>query len=175
MQTRKNGKIAGTSMEVRKRIMHFLARSQEAFAPIQMAMQSLTLTLVAYDFVAWRGIHPYIAIPAIFLLTLSLILGWGYIFVEKLGLFRAKKAGMVSMDPVQVYAFNPFQEMMLVHWHIPLMESSVKVGESMGLDMHQERDALERVKNWASEGFIPRKDFPEHLLKFYRGTEGHRL
>lgn len=162
-------------MEIRRRVMGFLARTQEAYLPVAMAMQGLTLTLVAYDFVAWRNIHPYIAVPAGFVLMMSLMLLWGYIFVDKLGLYRAKRTTMTVMDPAQVYAFLPKETALFRHNFLQMHRMQIKIAKQMGLDVGTEESNVEQMERWLTLGYIPREEFPEELAHYYAAREGHRI
>ncbi|MGB1586993.1 MAG: hypothetical protein ACPHID_08140 [Thermoplasmatota archaeon] len=161
-------------MKTRKRLMRMLAHTQEAGAPIQILMQAMTLTLVAFGYIAWRGFNTYYGIALLFVLILGAILAWGYLYVEVLGLFRAKRASVATMDPVQVYAMTPYQEMMIRTVTLPNLRNNRAIAAHLGLDTTEIDASIANVEAWQANGFIPKDQFPPELLHHYK-TEGHRL
>ena len=161
-------------MQGRKRVMRMLAHTQEAGAPIQILMQAMTLALVAFGYIAWRGIDPYVGIAVLFVLILAGILSWGYLYVEVLGLFRAKRSSVATMDPVQVYAMTPYQEMMIRTVTLPNLRNNRAIAPQLGIDTSEIDESIRRVEAWQENGFIPKEQFPPELAHHYK-TEGHRL
>lgn len=162
-------------MNLRKRVMGVLARTQEGATVVALLMQSMTLTLVAFEYIRWRGFNTYLGILILFSLIVTGIMVWGYIYVEVFGLFKAKKSTVVKMDPVHIYALTPYQEMMLRTANLPQLRHFLAQAQAQGLPTEDLQESITRIERWVEKGFIPRADYPDHLRELYYPREGHRI
>jgi len=147
-----------------------------------MILLAVNLSLTVFPYVQHRfpklvfGLIPseYIGIPIVFIIIVFLILLGAHFYVRKLEMYRTEQMAEVMFNPYSVYALNPFQEMWFRHIDIPMLESLKEVlpeGEQKkNLEKH-----LKTVYNWIEKGYIPKKDFPEHLKKFYLTKKEQRL
>jgi len=139
-----------------------------------LILLAVNLSLTIYPYVEHRNIHPYAAIPLIFLGIMFLIWFGSHIYVKKMEMYRTEKRAEVLFNPYTIYAMNPFQEMTFVHLHLPIMES-VCATLPEGEDKEKMKKNVTMIKRWCDKGFIPKEDFPEHLKRYYLTKKQKRL
>jgi len=134
----------------------------------------INLSFTTYPFIEHRGVHPYFAIPLIFLIVFLLVWLGAHIYVKKLEMYRTESVAEKVYNPYAVYAIGPFEEMKYRNMDLVIME--------MLYDLLPEGDKKQKLKNqiqtvtrWCDLGYIPKKDFPKHLKKYYITNRENRL
>lgn len=84
-----------------------------------------------------------------------------------------RKAGAIH-DPPQVYQLVPLQRVLILNVEIPQMEALHNIVLNVGVEEEAARlrNHIEKLKRWESLGFVPREEYPSHLLRYYWHTEG---
>jgi len=123
-------------------------------------MLAVSLATTIFTMVEYRGLHPYIGIPLIFIGLIVLILFVCYLAVDVLQIQRSQKAALFTYDPMANKHLSPFQQMWWKYSYVPMMEFMI-TGDKEVLT-----EGLERMKRWAETGFIPSEDFPDELKKY---------
>ena len=160
-----------------------------------LVLLTLNLSFVLYPYVEhrlpetiWSIPKAWIGIPTLFLITLLLVWSVAHFYVKKIEMYRTERRADVMFNPYQVYAFQPFWEMWWRDVYIPQMKSQLSVLKTLYRNEknHDEKNRLEsdikymdseikKVQNWLELGYIPKKDFPEHLKKYYLTKKETRL
>jgi len=146
-----------------------------------LLLLAFNLSLSIYPFIEfrfqeyyWFIPREYILIPLLwFLIMLSMLL-CAHIWVRKFHMYRTEKRAETTYNPYTVYAFTPFQEMYFRHVYLPFMKSNY----SLMPDSNEKTQLLAEismVSNWVKLGYIPKKDFPKHLKKYYLADFESRL
>jgi hypothetical protein len=139
-----------------------------------LIMLILNLSFVIYPYIEHRGIHPYFAIPGIFILVIFIVWMLAHIYVKKMEMYRTEFLAEKILNPYSVYAIGPFEEMKYRNFDIIILESLFELlpeGEKKQILQNQ----IMKVKNWCELGYIPKKDFPKHLKKCYITSQESRL
>jgi hypothetical protein len=152
-------------------------RVDKARGPIMLGLLAANQAILIYNLIAWRGISLYLAVPAILALLAIAVIAFAKIWVDLLETYKNQVRAQTALNPKQIYQIPPFQEMAWRHIHVPRMRSHARLLEDAGdtnlsEDLYREADRLER---WVQLGYIPRDDFPDHLLDHYLADEGERL
>jgi len=160
--------------KIRKFINMQYVKIKRTAAVGSLIILTLNLSFSIYPFISHRGIHPYIAIPSLFIIVLVIIWIAADIYVKRLEMYRTEFLAERILNPYTVYAIGPFEEMKYRNMEIPIMEALSKVLPE-GNDKKEFDKHLEKVRKWCNLGYIPRKDFPEHLEKYYLSKTENRL
>lgn len=148
-----------------------------------LVLLTLNLSFVMYPFIEHRfpervlGLipRPWVGVPLVFFVTMFFIWFFAHLYVTKLEMYRTEKRAEMLFNPYQIYAIQPFQEMVYRHINTPLMRSVMELLP----DGSPEKDDLRKdylmVRNWLELGYIPKKDFPSHLKGFYITEKERRL
>ena len=139
-----------------------------------LIMLILNLSFTVYPFIEHRNLHPYFAIPLLFLSIFLLIWIASHIYVKKMEMYRTESLADKIYNPYSVYAIGPFEEMKYRNFDIPIMEgiyNALPEGEKK----KQLKEQIERVKKWCDLGYIPKQDFPKHLRRYYITEKESRL
>jgi hypothetical protein len=135
---------------------------------------TLNLSLSIYPFISHRDIHPYIAIPSLFIIVLIIVWIAADIYVKRLEMYRTEFLAERILNPYSIYAIGPFEEMKYRSMEIPIMEALSKLMPP-GVDKKQFDETLMKVKKWCDLGYIPKDDFPSHLKRYYISSTENRL
>lgn len=139
-----------------------------------VVMWALTFVFILYPYIEHRSIHPYVAIPILFLCIITILWLLAHLYVRKLEMYKTEKYADIIHNPYAVYAVTPFEEMMYRNIFIPLMENDFVLLPD-GEQKTKIGEKLKRVKNWVELGYIPNEDFPGHLKKFLITKDQFRL
>lgn len=152
-------------------------RLRKTAGVVTLGLLIINQALLVAGYVAWRGISIYVIVPSVVLL-----LGVGAIVLSNvlwlnMGLFHNETSAQVSHNPVNVYALNPFQEMIWRRYNLPELEANAQVAEAVGA--HEAADTYRQIRDdwaeWTKLGYIPKDEFPDHLHRHYLNAEGQRL
>jgi len=140
-----------------------------------VVLNSLTL----YYYIEHREIHPYIAVPII---ALSLGAGiWliSVIYYRVALMHRGEKFAEIFFDPYQVSHFRPFEEILYRYMWLRIMgcqSALLSDDEAIREEAKQKMDeSIKLFTKWIELGYIPKEDYPKHLLHFYKTSVERRL
>jgi len=131
---------------------------------------SLTLNL----YIEHRGIHPYIMIPLLFICIGLFILLCAHVYLKKLNMYRTQAEAERYFNPYQVYAIGPFEEMLYRYLWVPTLEAAINL-QPDPKEKAKLESIMKKFMGWVKLGYIPKKDFPSHLKKFYITDKQARL
>lgn len=141
---------------------------------INMFLLVFANSLLLSGYLEQRNIHPYVAIPLVFI-SVSIILWYlSRFFVLKMEMYRTEKLTDKILDPFAVYGLIPYEEMWFRELFIPNMEARYSMMPE-GRAKEEYKKHIDNVKEWVVNGIIPKKQFPEHLKKYYLTEKEHRL
>jgi len=132
------------------------------------------LSLLLYPYIEHRDVHPYVAIPVVFVFIGFVILVFAHVYLRVFDMYRTEAAAERTLDPYMIYAFSPIGEMMLRCVYLPVLYGLYNLSDD-GVDKYKMKGFVDVVENWVSLGFIPKEDFPEHLKRFYVTNKRKRL
>ena len=127
---------------------------------------TLNLSFIIYPFIEHRGIHPYVAVPIVFFSVLFIFWFVSHIYVKKMEMYRTEFLAEKILNPYGVYAIGPFEEMKYRNMDIVIMEALYDLLPE-GSKKENLGEHIMKVKEWCTLGYIPKKDFPDHLKKYY--------
>lgn len=181
---------------IRKLINMQYVKMKHLSAVGSLVLLTLNLSFVLYPYIEHRLPETYfniiprawIGIPTIFFITLLLVWSVAHFYVKKMEMYRTERRADVMFNPYQVYAFQPFWEMWWRDVYVPQMktqlsllktlcrkESDKKEKEKLQKDISYMEEETKKIENWLELGYIPKKDFPEHLRKYYITKKETRL
>jgi len=148
-----------------------------------LILLAVNLSFTLYPFVEHRfqlitisyGIPAtYIGIPFLFFMIMLCIAGGAHVYVKKFEMYRTEMASEITLNPYSVYLIGPFEEMLYRTLTIPTLEAAW-----MNLSDSPEKERigqqLQKAKKWVDLGYIPKEDYPKHLLKFYITNKQRRV
>jgi hypothetical protein len=177
---------------IRKFINMQYVKMKHLSAVGSLVLLTLNLSFVLYPYIEHRLPETYftiiqrawIGIPTIFFVTLLLVWSVAHFYVKKMEMYRTEKRADIMFNPYQVYAFQPFWEMWWRDVYIPQMKSQLaqmkhlkklNPSDEFSNDISYLQDEIKKVENWLDLGYIPKKDFPKHLRKYYITKKESRL
>jgi len=160
-----------------------------------LLLLAINLSFTMYPYIEFRfpeytlGIpRAYVGVPIIFILIMFIIWVCSHIYTNTMEMYRTESLANIIYNPYQVYAFQPFWEMWWRDVYVPQMKSQVTVLKNLYKKETDEEEKeylqkeikfldseVEKIKNWLDLGFIPKKDFPKHLKKYYITNKEKRL
>lgn len=135
---------------------------------------ALNLSFSIYPFIEHRNIHPYIAIPLVFIIVVFLLWMAAHLYVKKLEMYKTESLAERILNPYSVYAIGPFEEMKYRNIDLVIMKYIFELLPE-GKQKQDLKDQIEKVTHWCNLGYIPKKDFPQHLRKYYITKNEMRL
>ena len=139
-----------------------------------LIMLIINLSFTIYPFISHRGIHPYFAIPLIFLGVFLLVWFASHIYVKNFEMYRTESVAEKLYNPYAVYAIGPFEEMKYRYMDLVIMKALHDLLPE-GEKKQELKKQIEKVQSWCDIGYIPKKDFPKHLEKYYITNKEGRL
>jgi len=139
-----------------------------------LIMLIINLSFTIYPFIEHRGLHPYFAIPLIFLIVFFLVWLASHIYVKNFEMYRTESVADKVYNPYAVYAIGPFEEMKYRYMELVIMKALYELFPE-GEKKQELKKQIEKVQSWCDIGYIPKKDFPKHLEKYYITKKEGRL
>jgi len=147
-----------------------------------LVLLAVNLSFTVYPYIEFRfpefffGIIPrtWVIVPLLLFFIIFLIWCVSHIYIRKMEMYRTESRADQLYNPYAVYAFNPFQEMWWRNIYVPQMEG-IYYNMSNGNEKDKLKKQIEMVKDWLNKGYIPKKDFPNHLKKYYLTKKEQRL
>lgn len=166
---------------IRKFVNEQYVKLKRVAAVGSLVLLGVNLSLSVYPYVSHRfpeylfGIVPstWIAIPVVFIVLMTLLWLCAHIYVKKMEMYRTEFRAEMMFNPYAVYALRPWEEMYFSHTFLPIMETLIEL--SKGEQKEKLEKNIKKFKNWLELGYIPKKDFPKHLKKFYITKKEQRL
>jgi len=151
-------------------------------APLgSLVMLSFSIALSLFPYMEFRFEKYYLGVPVewfmipiLWVAIMLVIFFVAHLYIRVFHMYRTERRAEVVYNPYQVYAIQPFQEMWFSHIYLPLMRGSIE-SVSDGPVKEELQKEYEMVSNWLDLGYIPKKDFPEHLKKYYISNIEGRL
>ena len=139
-----------------------------------LILLAVNLSFTIYPYIEFRfpeyifGMIPRAWVGVPFLLLFVIILIWfgSHIYVRKLEMYRTEHGAELLYNPYTVYQISPFEEMMHRSFSIPTLIGVYNIMPG-GKDKEQVKHCLDDLIRWVDLGYIPKKDFPEHLQRYY--------
>lgn len=148
---------------------HFLFEQIEKlqqFSAIGMPfMLVMNLAISVFGYIQWRGFHPYVGISILTFVMMFIYWSVAHIVVKKGETFKSKARATTKYNPYSVWALSPLQWMLMKHIWFPILQRTAETSE--------EKTEVTMVEKWLELGYLPKKDFPDHLKEFYI-TKGER-
>lgn len=152
-----------------------VAQYQHVAVVGSLVLLAINLAMTSYEYMAWRGIHPYIGITVNFVLIMLAIASISYLVVNKFEFYKTMKwAQNVKYNPYGVHQMNPFQEITFYNMHLQNMKALYEIMPE-GEKKEELGKTIEKVETWFDGGYIPRDHFPPHLKKYYQTKHEERL
>lgn len=130
--------------------------------------------LSIYPILEGRAIHPYISFPAVLVLLITLIWAGSHLYQIVLGMNKNEARAERIINPYCVWAMGPWEEMLIRNIWLPSMKG-IYANMPGGEDKIELGEAISNMSRWVELGYIPKKDYPKHLLKHYIAKDGERL
>lgn len=141
-----------------------------------LVLLAINVSFTVYPFLT--GIYlfekSYIGIPVIFLTIILVIWLMAHIYVNKMEMYRTEQLAEVTLNPYAIYAITPIQEMHFRTKDLPLMRSLREILPDGEQKIELEK-SIKQVEGWVERGYIPKKEFPEHLERYYITKKENRL
>lgn len=134
---------------------------------VNLALLITTLSLTVVRFVYWRGGPLWAWIGAIAVIIVVGILVFAHLWTNKLDMVRAARRASAIHDPCQVYQIHPYERAIWLNITIPRLMMEVEVARKLGIDPGHLLAVIDKMQRWEKLGFIPRNEYPEHLLPYY--------
>lgn len=156
-------------MRIRRFLQRQVYRLQKVAAPLSLLLLIANLSLTFLSLVQWRGLNPYATVSlTIVVLSFAAVL-FANIYTVGLKMHIAERRAIVDHDPIQVYAFLPFQSAIMLEQSVPMMKAIASLTADEAL-----KARAEKLERWAKQGFIPREEYPPELAEYYR-TGGRKI
>jgi len=140
-----------------------------------VAMLVVNLSLTIFGLIAYRGLDSRLFIPAL-VITMGLII-WitSYIYYHKGQMFRTEKAGEVYLNPYDVSNFKPWEEFVVYRTTLIPMLEGIHAITPEGKTKKHLAEKIAKLKKWVDLGYIPKKELPKYLQKYYTSKHEKRL
>lgn len=141
---------------------------------INTGLLVLNLSLLISQVWQWRGGPTWAWIlGSTVVLSIGIVL-FAHVWTGSLDMVRAMRKASAIHDPPQVYQLVPMQRVQWLNVDIPQLEALAAWHRYDGVDEVADslEKQIEKLKRWESLGFIPREEYPPHLLHYYWHTEG---
>ena len=140
-----------------------------------VVLLTLNIALSAYPYLAWRGIHPYLGITVVFFLILGGIWLLAHLYMNIMEMYKEQKlAETILYNPYSVYLFSPWQEVTWRYYNQTVLEALQSLVQDPAV-LEKLHAARTTIDHWFTGGYIPRKDFPPTLHRYYRTKREGRL
>lgn len=129
----------------------------------------LNLSLLISQVWAWRGGPTWAWVLGSTVVVSSGILAFAHVWTQKMDMVRALRRASAIHDAPQVYQLVPFERVVWLNIVFPQMEAQAAMCAAIGAKGEEQelREAVKRLKRWESLGFVPRAEYPPHLLRYY--------
>lgn len=129
----------------------------------------LTLSLTAARFVYWRGGPLWAWVVGCVVLVAVGIVSFAHLWTNQFDMVRAARRASAIHDPCQVYQMHPYERAIWINVTIPQLRAQMGICEAVGAPFSAAilKDTIEKMKKWEALGYIPREDYPAHLLHYY--------
>jgi len=147
-----------------------------------LILLAVNLSFTLYPFVQHRfmflnrqGIpDTYVGIPVLFFTIVVIIWAGAHVYVKKFEMYRTEMVAERMFNPYAVYLIGPFEEMLYRTMTIPTLEAAW-LSMPEGDDKIRIGEQLDKAKKWVDLGYIPKEEYPEHLMKYYITNKQTRL
>lgn len=129
----------------------------------------LNLSVSATLLLKWLGGPLWAWVAGCSLVLLVGILVFAHLWTHSFDMVRAMRRAYTVHDPCQVYQLWPYERTMWLNVLIPNLEAQSAIALNVGATKHAEilLEQVGKLRRWEALGFIPREEYPEHLLGYY--------
>ena len=173
-KTKTNEITGSTADRIRRFVNMQYVKIKRTAAVGSMVILALNLSFSIYPYIEHRDIHPYIAIPSLFIAVVFILWLAAHIYVKKLEMYKTEFLAERVLNPYGVYAIGPFEEMKYRNMDLVIMQNLHELLPE-GKQKKELYKQIQRVTHWCDLGYIPKKDFPKHLQKYYLTKNETRL
>jgi len=145
-----------------------LSKLQGLYSVILLCI-SISLSFVGFSDI--NIINPYATFFIVFTILSLILLLIANIYYKKLEMYKYDKEADVEYNPFNVYAFTPFQEVLLYETTLALLKAEFKENQNND-DL---KKSILKVEKWLKLGYIPKSDFPKHLKSIYLTKKEGRI
>lgn len=132
----------------------------------------INLSFSVYAYIEYRGIHIYIALPLLVLLMGSILLLVAHFYT--LHMYRTEAEAEKYFNPYATYAIGPFEEITYRFIYLPMMKALLSTMDDE-IEKKVFKEKIDIWERWINLGYIPKDEYPKHLLKFYITNKEARL
>lgn len=168
--------MADDTEKVRRFINMQYVKMRRVAAIGSLVLLAVNLAFTIYPFLSSISIFKniYVSIPIIFLVIFSVIWLAAHIYVNKMEMYRTEQLAEVTLNPYSIYAVTPYEEMIYRTKDLPLMRSLKEILPD-GERKKELEESIKKVELWVELGYIPKKEFPKHLERYYITNKEKRL
>lgn len=149
-----------------------LDRLMKVGSVLNTSLLVLNLSLAISTVLQWRGGSLWMWVIGSAIVISALMLVFTNLWTQKFDMVRALRKASAIHDAPQVYQMMPWERVVWLHVVIPQMLLQAEIADKLGVDSASLRTQIQKLKRWESLGFIPREEYPKHLLRYYWHTEG---
>jgi len=150
------------------------AKIKKTAAVGSLILLTINLAVSSYPYIEHRGIHPYIAMPLLFLAILFVVWLLAHVYVRRMEMYRTEMRADMMLNPYAVYAIAPFEEMRYRYQFIPILRALEELLPK-GEKKQRMKECADNWQKWVDLGYIPKEDYPKHLLHYYITDKARRL
>ena len=154
-------------MNARSILATQLDRVMKVGPVVNLALLIATLSLTFARFVYWRGGPLWAWVAGTGVAVAVAILLFAHIWTNKLDMVRASRRASAIHDPCQVYQIHPYERAIWLNVTIPQLVLQAQIAAKLGLDTSEISAVIGKMRRWEALGYIPRDEYPEHLLQYY--------
>lgn len=167
-------KMADDTERLRRFINMQYVKMRRVAAIGSLILLAINVAFTVYPFLSGTFEKSYIGIPIIFLTIILVIWLAAHIYVNKMEMYRTEQLAEVTLNPYAIYAVTPYEEMIYRTKDLPLMKALKEILPD-GEHKNELQQSIKKVENWVKLGYIPKKEFPKHLERYYITNKERRL
>lgn len=156
-------------MKIRPIIALQMDRVMKVGSVVNTGLLVLNLSLLVSQVWKWRGGPTWAWVLGTMLVVGLGIVWFANFWTHKMDMVRNLRRASAIHDPPQVYQLVPWERVVWLNIIIPQIEAQACALTSLGRDDKASEllKQVEKLKRWESLGFVPREDYPKHLLHYY--------
>lgn len=159
----------GEVVNLRTAIATQLDRVMKVGSVVTMALLIANLSLLLTQFFRWRGGPVAAWVLGSAIVITAIVLLFAHLWTQTFDMVRAMRRANAVHDPCQVYQIHPYERAIWLNVTIPQLEAQAAICANVGASVHASEllIVVAKMRRWETLGFIPRADYPKHLLHYY--------
>ncbi len=156
-------------MRIRSAIALQLDRVMKVASVANMGLLVLNTSLLVSQVWKWRGGPTWAWVIGSVVVISAVVLVLAHLWTQTFDMVRAQRKASAIHDAPQVYQLVPWERAVWINVIIPQMQAQAAICHAVGAQYSAEilTEQAAKLKKWETLGFIPREDYPPHLLKYY--------